>query len=248
VSNILSRRFTSSQKLVLSAKSLTGLAEEVLGDELAAPKAPQTFPALPKQLEVTPSLRSALDRLPALFARIQPTSRRALDTGEVKEIGEELIAIREILTVLGQREDDIKEYFRNHQDVQAEHDGRAIREDVTIRGLVVQSATPRDPKGHYLLATAGEPEETEIPGTTARISNQFTSGKLSTDLEAITRAYEAGEIDRPTYLKVTVAKRVVDGEKLKAHALKTGDLSLLSRTVRRGASSAAMYVRGISKK
>lgn len=240
-------KFTDFQKTTLVLKDFGDFVQEALGTALEAQKAPEGFPELPARLEVTPSLKAALEALPALFARIQPERRRPLDSAEVADLGAELVAIKEILTVLGQREEDIKEYVRNHQDTVAEQEGRAFAKDVTVAGNVVQEATPRDAKGHYLLATPGNPEVTTVPGTTVKLANQYSSGKLKTDLEALTRQYEAGEIDRKTYLAVTEARRVVNAEKLRDHVLKTGRVDLIAAVSSRGLPSSAMYVRGIPR-
>jgi len=240
-------QFTEFQKGTLVLKDFGGFVEEVLGTGLEAQKAPEGFPELPARLEVTPKLKAALEALPGLFARIQPERRRALDSSEIKDLGDELVAIKEILTVLGQREEDVKEYVRNHQDAVAEQEGRAFAKDVTVAGNVIQEATPRDAKGHYLLATPGNPEVTPVPGTTVKLANQYSSGKLKTDLEALTRLHEAGEIDRKTYLAVSEERRVVNARKLQDHVLKTGRVDLLAAVSSRGLPSSAMYVRGIPR-
>lgn len=243
----LVRTFGRSMKLSLQAKPLAEFAEEILGDQMAAVPAGTEFPKPPKEIELTPEVRKALKALPALFGQVQPQHRRKLDENEIQAIGEEYANIQTLLKLIGQREADIKEYVRTHQDVEAEEQGRAFAKEVRRNGNVVAEATPRDAKGHYLLAKPKDPQKTEVPGGPLAFVNQYTSGKLTTDLEQLTRDYEAGELSREDYLAVTVAKRVVDPERLKKHVLKTGMVELMARVSKRGRASSAMNFRGLTK-
>lgn len=248
MSNALVRTFSRSMKLSLQAKPLTEFAEEVLGDTIETAPAATEFPKMPKEIELTPEVRKALKALPALFGQVQPQHRRKLDENEIQAIGEEYANIQTLLKLIGQREEDIKEIVRTHQDVEAEEQGRAFPKQIRRGQVVIAEATPRDAKGHYLLAKPKDPVKTEVPGGPLAFVNQFTSGRLRTDLEQLTRDYEAGELDRETYMAVTVTRRVVDGEKLKKHVLKTGMVELMARVSQRGRASSSMNFRGLTKK
>lgn len=244
---MLVRQFTPSKTLELKAAAFPQFVEDVLAADLTAAKAPESFPGLPDELAATKELGEALAALPALFNKIHPTTRRAFDAKELEAVGAELVAIRDVLDVLGQREEDIKEFFRTHQDVHAEQQGRAFPHDVVRNGNLLHKATPRDAKGHYLLAKPQEPEVTKIPNTVVEISNQYTSGKLATNFEALTLLHEQGGLDRKTYLAISTAKRVVDPEKLRAYTIQSGDASLLAHISKRGLPSSSLTVRGLTK-
>lgn len=240
-------RWSKSVKLALAQKPIEEFATEVAGDQIRTEAAGEKFPAMPKELVVTPEMAKALRAMPKLFGGVQPQQRRTLDQSELAAIGEEFKAIQELLKAIGKRDKDIREIVRTHQDMTAEAEGRAFPKDIRRNGNLIAEATPRDANGHYILAKPGEPEKTLIPGLEEAFQNQYTSGRTTTDLEAITRAYEAGEIDREVYLAVTVAKRVVDPGKLKAYVLKTGLTNLMAMVTRRGRASSSMNFRGLSK-
>lgn len=243
----LVRTFTDSKRLELSAAAFPAFVQQVLDADLSAEQAPESFPELPGELAGLKELESALAVLPQLINKVAPERRRVLDRQELKDLGAELVAIADILAVLGQRDQNIRETFRVHQDAKAEEEGRAFPHDVTRGGRLIHKATPRDAKGHYLLAAPQEPEVTKIPDTVVEISNQYTSGRLTTNLEALTALHEAGEIDRKTYLAISTEKRVVDPEKLRAHTLRTGDASLLAKISKRGLPSSSLNIRGLNK-
>lgn len=236
-----------SQKIALKDAPLTEVTEALLG---YIPQEPGTgdFPKIPAPLEANADTRKAFSTLGRLFNKVIVTSRRRMNEAELAELGAELADIQRVSKLLTAREEQIKEYARTHQDVVAEENGLAFPADVVRNGLKVVSATPRDTKGHYLLAAPQNPEVTEIPGSNGlKFSNQYSSGRSIEDLAYVTRAYEAGEIDEKTYLACTKVVRVPDAAKIRAHALKTGDTSLLAKVVKKGRASASMYLRGLKK-
>lgn len=242
------RSFSRTQKVALKAlPTMEAFTDEVLGTELAAPPAPADFPAIPKPLTITEAVKKSMKAIPAVFGRVQPTSRRKLDDGELLVIGAEYLHLVEILKPFAKRAEDIKEMIRVHQEMVAEEEGRAFPKDVVRGGKIVAKATPRDAKGHYILATSGNPETTPIPDTTFEFSNQYTSGKLVTDLENLTREYEAGNLPEAVYKAISSTKRVIDAEKLRSYVLRTGDASILKRISSRGRASSAMNLRGLKK-
>lgn len=236
-----------SQKLALKEAPLPEVAETLLGS-LPTEEAPSDFPALPAPLEATAETRKSFSTLGRVFNKVILTSRRRMTQEELEDLGAEYADIQRVAKLLDTRAEQIKEYVRTHQDVEAEEKGVAFPKDVVRNGNVVAHATPRDTRGHYLLAAKGAPQETAIPGTNGlKFANQYTSGKISQDLDYITRAFEAGELDEETYKACTRVVRVPDAERIRAHALKTGDTSLLSKIVRRGRASASLHLRGLKK-
>ena len=245
-SEIVPFSFSRQAKVALKDKPLKEIAETVLGG-IQPEAAPQDFPEMPKPLEATAEIRKALKTLSTTFNKTLVTDRRTLSTEEVAALGEEYEAIQAVARLLSTREEQIKEIVRTHQDVEAEERGEAFPVDVKRNGNVVASATPRDAKGHYILSSKGQPNDLEIPGTTLKFSNQFSSGKVTENLGEITRMYEAGEIDEKAYREMTVVQRVPDSDKVRRYVLKTGEASILARIVKRGRDSQALYLRALKK-
>lgn len=237
---------TRNQRIVLKDATIDKVAEELLG-AIPQDAAPAEFPELPVPLTASKEIRDALRTLSQTFNGVTVTERRTLTEDEIAAIGKEYEALQKVLKLIGEREEQVKEIVRTHQDVDAEEKGLAHPKDVVLNGNVVAKATERDAKGHYILAAKGSPQETEIPGTTVKFSNQFTSGRVTKDLGAIEKAYLVGEIDEKTYRACTVVRRVPDADKVKQYVLRTGDTSMLTRIVKRGRNSSSMYLRALKK-
>jgi len=236
-----------AQKLQLADKSLKDIAEG-LSVEIPQEEAGSDFPTLPTPLTATTEIRQALKVLSSTFNKVTVTDRRTMRPEEIGSIGVEMEAIKAVGKLLSEREEILKEYVKTHQDVDAEEQGLAVPKDVVRGGKVVTPATPRDKDGHYILAAKGEPVDTEIPGTTLRFSTQFSSGRTSENLGAITEMYEAGELTKEEYYAMTEVRRVPTAEKIRAFVLKTGRVELLSRTVKKGRDGSALYLRALKKK
>lgn len=234
------------QKIVLREKPLKEVAQELL-TVIPIEEAPEGFPELPKPITATDKVRKALKVLATVFNKTIVTDRRTLSTEEIAAIGVEYEALKEAKALLVEREEQIKEIVRTHQDVEAEQNGQAFPVDVRRNGNVIAKATPRDANGHYILAAKGEPVDTSIPGTTLRFSNQFSSGRVKEDLAWVDRAYAAAELDEDAYKAMTVVRRVPDADKIKSYVLKTGNTSILSRIVKKGRDSQALYLRSLKK-
>lgn len=234
-----------TQKLQLKDASLAEVTSAL--STIPVEDAPSDFPAMPEPITASKEVRDALNTLSKTFQSVAPDTRRTLTVEETAAIGAEYEALQKALTVLKNREDAIKEIVRTHQDVEAEEKGLAFPKDVIHNGNLVARATERDAKGHYILASKGSPQVTEIPGSTAKFANQFSSGRTTENLAAIQEMFDNGEIDEAAYKAMTVVKRVPDAAKIRAYVLKTGKVSILSRIVKRGRNSSALYLRGLKK-
>jgi hypothetical protein len=237
---------TRTQKIVLRDAPIKTVAEELLGS-IPQEAAPEDFPELPGALTASKEIRDALKTLSASFNKTIVTERRTLSEDEVGAIGAEYTALQQVLKLIGEREEQIKEIVRTHQDVDAEEKGLAFARDQRLNGNLVAKATERDAKGHYVLAAKGAPNRTPIPGSTMAFSNEFSSGRVTEDLGAIDRAYAAGDMDEKTYRALTVTRRVPDPEKIRAYVLRTGDTGLLAKIVKRGRNRSALYLRALKK-
>ena len=237
---------TRTQKIALREKPLKEVAETLTVIPIA--EAPEGFPEVPAPIEAGKEVRDALKTLTQLFGKVAVETRRTLTEEELAQVGPELEAIQKVKKLLGMREEAIKEYVRNHQDVAAEEAGLAFPKDVFRNGNLVAHATPRDANGHYLLSEKGKPVDTPIPGTLLRFSNQFTSGKTTEDLNRLTEAYENGEISEEVWKQLTEVRRVPTAEKIKSYVLKTGETWPLTRILKKGRDSSAMYLRALKAK
>lgn len=237
---------TRSQRLVLKDEPIAKVAEELLG-AIPQDEAPSDFPALPVPLTASKEIRDALRTLSQTFNGVIVTDRRTLTEDECSAIGKEYEALQKVIRLITDREEQVKEIIRTHQDVDAEEKGLAFPKDVIHNGNLVAKATERDKNGHYILASKGHPQETEVPGSTMKFSNQFTSGRVTNDLGWVERAFAAGEIDEDTYKACTVVKRVPDAGRIRAHALKTGDTKVLANVVKRGRNYSSMNFRPLKK-
>jgi hypothetical protein len=237
---------TRNQRIVLKDATIDKVAEELLG-AIPQDDAPNDFPELPTPLTASKEIRDALRTLSQTFNGVVVSERRTLTEDEVAAIGKEYEALQKVLSLITDREEQVKEIIRTHQDVDAEQKGLAHAKDVVLNGNVVAKATERDKNGHYILAAPKNPQQTTIPGSTMTFSNQFTSGRVTKDLGAIEKAYLNGEIDEKTYRACTVVRRVPDAEKVKAYVLRTGDTKMLARIVKRGRNGSSMYLRPLKK-
>lgn len=237
---------TRNQRIVLKDATIDKVAEELLG-AIPQDDAPNEFPELPTPLTASKEIRDALRTLSQTFNGVVVSERRTLTEDEVAAIGKEYEALQKVLSLITDREEQVKEIIRTHQDVDAEQKGLAHAKDVVLNGNVVAKATERDKNGHYILAAPKNPQQTTIPGSTMTFSNQFTSGRVTKDLGAIEKAYLNGEIDEKTYRACTVVRRVPDAEKVKAYVLRTGDTKMLARIVKRGRNGSSMYLRPLKK-
>lgn len=176
---------------------------------LAAP-----FPAVPEAADLTPEQKTALVDLSKVFNVVTPDKRRALTDAESTALYRERETLRAILEPLGNRDELIKEYVRNHLDVTAEKD--KVADPVE---------TERDAHGHYIVAALGKPERARIPGTDQAWSREYRSGTVTISGGDLLDLYESGQITRETYLSFTREVRVFDEAKTTAAIVK--DPSLL---------------------
>jgi hypothetical protein len=189
-------------------------------------------PTVPAPVELTSEIKQALAQVAEVFAAVQPTERRRLSDTEVAALYLERDVVKTVAGVMADREENIKEYVRNHLDIVAEETG------------MVDDNTPVDGKGHYVVATKGNPERLNVAGTNQAFSREFRSGKASVDGSRLLDLYEAGDISREDYLAFTREVRVFDEDKaLKAINDDPKRLEILARLAVPGAPSASLFVR-----
>lgn len=196
----------------------TAMAEPYEPDVARTEEIP--FPPLPKPLQITKEVRKALKRLPEVFGKVQPETRRTLTDQENHDAYEEREALKAIEKLLKERVEALNEIIRTHMDVDAEERGvavpKAVVDDET--GEVIVPATDRDAKGHYILCAKQDPERSEIPGENLEWSREFGAGEtsFSADAVALAQMEAEGEISRETYLAMTRNVRVFDEDRATA--------------------------------
>jgi hypothetical protein len=202
------------------------------------------FPALPKKVELTERQRTSLGLVARLFGSFSLDRRRSLLPEELEDLAVEADTLADLEGVLKDRREEIKEIIRVHMDVDAEERGVAVpRPKLGPAGGKVVEATPRDRKGHYLLAGPGTAWEVHVGGFRQGWQQRFTSGSVALSEAALDELYEAGIIDRPEYLACTSQRRSLDEAKLHVFIRKNPvrGLGILRRITRRGPANSALY-------
>jgi hypothetical protein len=212
------------------------------------------FPAPPQPLTITPEVEAAIEALPKVFARVQPETRRALTDAENADVYAEREALRTIIDLLKQRDEDLKVLVRTHMDVDAEERNIAVPKAVVdeATGQVIVEATERDIHGHYVLASKGQPERCRIPGVNKEWSREFRAGTTSVDTTVLTEMGKAGEISRAAFLAMTREVRVFDETKALDSAVHNDDvrddvLKAIRRMTTTGKPGTALFVRNPQK-
>lgn len=194
------------------------------------PEAPQ--PTAPKVVTLNQEVQEAMDRLPGVFGVVQPDTVRSLTDGEIVALYIEREAVKKVEDTLKGREEAIKEAIRNHIDC------IAVEEDL------VSDETPVDSKGHFVLSSKGNPFRVSITGTNKAWSSEYREGSVAINGGALLDMYEAGEIDRETYLAFTREVRVFDEAKAFAAIVKDpARLEVLARITQKGQPGTALFVR-----
>lgn len=222
-------------QLVTAGAPLSEVASALM-TEPPAPPAPQEvpgFPALPPADALSPEARIALKLLPGVFGNVSMQDRRQLTEDELADLGREDAAVRLLLDALKTRKEHIAAMIRHHADVTAEKSGEAD-----------PATTPRDEKGHYLLAARkGEPHRVHIPGTPRDWSLEMHEGEVSYDAVALGRLRDEGSVPWRAYEGMT--SRVVDpvkaAEYIRRHPAE--GLAALRGIVRRKPPANYLFVR-----
>jgi hypothetical protein len=201
----------------------------------------------PKPVTMTEEAKQAIDALPVVFNRVMPTEPKILDDKEMVDLFEEREILRDALAPLSARDEVIKEIVRHHMDLVAEQSNIAIPKDIVRNGQVIATATTRDSKGHYILASKGNPEQAEIPGTNQAWSREYKQGGVSFNFAAgdLLAMYEEGEITREQYLAMTRETRVFDEAKTMEAVRKDPEtyLPIFQRVAVRSSESTSITVR-----
>jgi hypothetical protein len=197
------------------------------------------FPPVAAPVVLDAATRTALNSLPEVFARVQPTERRALTESEIAALYVERDALAKSMATLRDREDQIKEAIRTHLDVTAEKDGQAFPSATSKH-----PATPREESGHYLLASRGKPARVQVPGSNVAWSLEYREAKATVSGSLLDEMHAEGTVSREDYLAFTREVRVFDETKAaEAIVVHPERLEILRRITKPGKPSTSLFVR-----
>jgi hypothetical protein len=237
---------TVDLRSVVAAASKPSEVVEALGVH-AEPAVVTTQAAWPEQVTLDDAAMKALAALPSVFNTVAPAEPKILDDEEITALYSEREVLRQVVEPIAKRDEVIKEIIRHHMDLAAEAENRAVPKQIVRGGHVVAEPTPRDDKGHYILASKGNPERVSIPGTNQAWSREYREGRLGFPEadERLLDMYEAGEITREQYLALTREKRVFDEGKAMEAMRKDPStfVAIVSRLGRRSSAGTSLFVR-----
>lgn len=209
-------------------------------------KDPKPFPAVPKGRTLTEAVRNVLKSVPQVFGSVQMETRRTLSEAELEQVYTEHAVLDTVCKTLKARVEDIKEIVRTHMDVDAEERNLARAKEVHRGGKLAAEATPRDSKGHFLLAQeTGHPYRIPIPGTDKEYSLEYRAGKVTLDGDALLGMFERGEISREEYLGFTRETRVLDETRATNFIKRNPErgMDILAKITHQEPPSTSLYIR-----
>lgn len=176
--------------------------QEIL-DSLAIPAVEEPsskVSAMPKPSKLPEKVQNAIGALQEVFAQVQPATRRKIRKAELEKLKDEKLSIAAIKKALSDREKAIAEIVSTHFDVVAEEEERATKD------------TPRDAKGHYRIASPGNPEIQEVEGSAAFWARQRSSDVTLPSQTLMEQLLALGEIAQEDVdlISVTVTQMVID--------------------------------------
>lgn len=202
------------------------------------------FPELPRHVELTTEVQRALGQVAKIFNGVEIKDRRSLTEDELILLTIEQSVIALVGATMAARLDVIKETVRVHMDVAAEEAGIAVpKAQISPAGEVIVAATPRDQKGHYLLARPQQPHQVQV-GPVAW-SQEFSQAAPRPSQGELDAAVAAGEIERADYLAVTREVRAFDQGRMR-ELIRTAPvrgLAVLRRITVAGKSQSSLTVR-----
>ncbi|MEU9405633.1 hypothetical protein AB0E08_08000 [Streptomyces sp. NPDC048281] len=153
----------------------------------------------------TDKLMGALEAMPKVFGKIRPPkTRRLLTAPELTALRDEKVQIDAAESALKKRKTEIHEMISVHLDVVAERQ----------RKLDPETA-PKNKDGHYMLASAGNPERVAVKEGEKHFTREKAKDKVEWDMDTLLALYENSEITRAELLSMTSQTRVIDSDKIK---------------------------------
>lgn len=204
------------------------LTLSALAKAIAPKAAPATPPAtVPLPREISATQREAIERMPEVYGRVNPNSRRELEAAEIEDLIVERTTLDTVKKTAEARLADITTIAHNHLDVVIE---RTVPED---------QRPPIDEKGHYIQAG-----RFGVPGQDKEFSREIREGSASLDTSALEALVESGDLTRKEYLSMTRQVRVVDEALVMLAVRKNPSLvKALAKATRPGTTGTSMYVR-----
>lgn len=155
--------------------------------------------------QVTGELMLAIEEIPGVFGKVKPpASRRVLNTTELSKLRAEKIQIDVAMKALAARKAEIHDMVSVHFDVVAEEQ----------KGID-PTKTPTSKKGHYLIASPGNPERADIKDGLKHFTREKAKDTVVWSLDALLDLLESGEITRAEFRAITSTQAVIDLDKIK---------------------------------
>jgi hypothetical protein len=182
---------------------------------------------------VTDSLMAAITEIPNVFGQVKPPkTRRMLNSTELVELRAEKTQIDIAEKALKKRKEEIHKMVSVHFDVVAERQRK-----------IDPQKTPTNKDGHYLLASAGNPEKALVKDGEKHFTREKAKDKVEWSMDALLDLLETGQITRTEFLSMTSQTRVIDQDKisrlltLKSKAQRTRQIIQKISVVKYGALS-----------
>lgn len=167
---------------------------------------------LPVPADITPKQQAALEKLPKIFGKVVPKTKRLLTIAEIQKVYEERKTLDTIEKMLKDRKVDIRTTVVNHLDTDR------------------SGEWPTDKEGHFLVAST-----VEVDGSDEAFVWEIQEGKPTFIAEDLKRMDESGEIDHDLYLRLTDSVRVVNEQKVLLELAK--DPEMITDLIRKASSA-----------
>jgi hypothetical protein len=154
---------------------------------------------------VTGELMLAIEEIPKVFGKVKPpASRRLLNNTELAKLRIEKIQIDTAMKALTARKNEIHTMVSVHFDVVAEEHKKIDPEK-----------TPKSAKGHYLIASPGNPERADIKDGLKHFTREKAKDTVEWSMDALLDLLESGKITRAEFRAITSTQHVIDLDKIK---------------------------------
>ncbi|QDN94876.1 hypothetical protein FNV58_00685 (plasmid) [Streptomyces sp. RLB1-9] len=154
---------------------------------------------------VTGELMHAIEEIPDVFGKVKPpASRRVLNTTELAKLRAEKIQIDTAMKALAARKNEIHTMVSVHFDVVAEQQ----------KGID-PTKTPTNKKGHYLIASPGNPERADVKDGLKYFTREKAKDTVEWSMDALLDLLESGKITRAEFRAITSTQAVIDLDKVK---------------------------------
>lgn len=182
----------------------------------------------PVPATITDKAKAALNRLPKVFGKVVPTTRRMLEDQEVKDLVAERETLDEIEKMAKDRKEAIRTTVFNHLDVEFE----AKHADEV-------GETPREENGHFVVTG-----EIKVPGVDKRFTREVRSGSVDLTSDDLKALEAEGLITHQDFLDATEPIRYLNENKLMLLLKRKPELvRVIAPRIKTSKTTASFYMR-----